>query len=329
LQAWEIAPTYSKLLQGTKIQLCRDWVTGIDLNSRSISLASQEIINYDYLVLAIGSQIKYADIEGLREYALTFRTLADAELLKIRLQTLLASGRQKLRIAIIGSGPNGVELACKVADYLQGKGKVCLLERSDDILKNFGKGVTKAAKKALKERNIEIYFGTGLKTVTEDKVILVYDRKELDLAVDLVLWTGGTEAQPIIAELPCQKNSQNRLLTRPSLQLIDYPEVFALGDVADIRNGKKTVPATAQAAFQQASHAAKNLRLLMLNKKPKRFYYLHLGDMLTLGKGAAIVSSFGVNLEGKLAAIMRRIVYIFRLPTMRHRLQVLKNMFSR
>jgi demethylphylloquinone reductase len=329
LQAWEIAPTYSKLLAGTKIQLCRDWVTEIDLDSRSVSLASQEILNYDYLVLGIGSQIKYADIEGLREYTLTFRTLADAELLKIRLQILLASGRQKLRIAIIGSGPNGVELACKVADYLQGKGKVCLLERSDDILKNFGKGVTKAAHKALKARNIEIYFRTSLKTVEAERITLLYERKELELPVDLVLWTAGTESQTIINNLPCQKTPQNKLLTRPSLQLIDYPEVFALGDVADIRNGKNLVPATAQAAFQQASRAAKNLRLLMQNKNPRRFYYLHLGDMLTLGKGAAIVSSFGVNLEGKLAAIMRRIVYIFRLPTMRHRLQVLKNIFSR
>jgi demethylphylloquinone reductase len=328
LRAWEIAPSYSKLLQGTNIQLYRDWVTTIDLDSCSVSLASQERLTYDYLVLSVGSKTKYADIEGLQEYALTFRTLADAELLKTRLQTLLASGRQKLRIAIIGSGPNGVELACKVADYLKGKGKVCLLERSDKILKNFGKGVVKAAKKALRERNIEIYFNTSLKTVEADRVTLLYEQKELEIPVDLVLWTAGTESLEIIDNLPCQKNPQHRLLTRPSLQLIDYSQVFALGDVAEIRNGKKLVPATAQAAFQQASQTAKNLRLLMQNKQPKRFSYFHIGDMLTLGKGAAIVSSFGMNLEGKLAAIMRRFVYIFRLPTVRHRLQVLKNILS-
>lgn len=328
LQVWEIAPSYNKLLQGTNIQFRQDLVTQIDLKHRSVMLASQEILNYDYLVLGIGSQTRYADIEGLREYALTFRTLADAELLKTRLQTLLVSGRRKLRIAIVGSGPNGVELACKVADYLQGKGKVCLLERGDRILNNFGKGVVKAASKALRERYVDIYFNTSLKTVEAEKVTLVHANKELELSVDLVIWTAGTESQPIINNLHCQKNSQNRLLTRPSLQLLDHPEVFALGDVAEIRNGKKLVPATAQAAFQQASQTAKNLRLSMQDKQPKRFFYFHIGDMLTLGKGAAIVSSFGVNLSGKLAAIMRRIVYIFRLPTMRHRLQVLKNMFS-
>jgi demethylphylloquinone reductase len=328
LQPWEIAPTYSKLIAGTKIQFCQDLVTNIDLNGRTVSLANQEILNYDYLVLGIGNQTRYADIEGLREYALTFRTLADAELLKERLHILLASGRQKIRIAVIGSGPNGVELACKVADYLQGKGKVCLLERSEEILKNFGKGVKNAATKALKQRNIEVYFNTNLENITPEEITLLFDRKELNIAVDLVLWTAGTEAQTLITELPCQKNSQNKLLTRPSLQLIDYPEVFALGDIADIRNGKNLVPATAQAAFQQASQAAKNLHLLVQNKLPKRFYYLHLGDMLTLGKGAAVVSSFGINLEGKLAAIMRRVVYIFRLPTARHRWQVLKNMLA-
>jgi NADH dehydrogenase len=65
----------------------------------------------------------------------------------------------------------------------------------------------------------------------------------------------------------------------------------------------------------------------MRGKHLKRFHYLHLGDMLTLGKGVAIVSSFGINLEGNLAGKLRRLIYLQRLPTMRHRWQVLKNLF--
>jgi NADH dehydrogenase len=117
------------------------------------------------------------------------------------------------------------------------------------------------------------------------------------------------------------------LLTRPTLELIDYPEVFAIGDIAEIRQSKtKIVPATAQAAYQQASFLAKNLQLALQARNLRHFHYLHLGDMLTLGKGAAVVSSFGVNLEGSIAAIVRRLIYVQRLPTFRHRWQVLKNL---
>ena len=128
-----------------------------------------------------------------------------------------------------------------------------------------------------------------------------------------------------IRQLDCEKNSQGKLLTRPTLQLVSYPEVFALGDLAEIRNREKLVPATAQAAYQQAKSVANNLRATIRGRRLQPFRYLYLGDMLALGKEVAIVSSFGLNLEGKLASIVRRLVYIFRLPTFRHRWQVLIN----
>lgn len=330
LQPWEIAPSYQKLLAGKKINFCQNAVTELDFSSRSVKLLSGQFLSYDYLVLAVGNKTRMADIPGLKEHGLSFRSLADLDRLQTQLTILETSERRKLNIAVIGGGANGVELACKLHDRLRGRVQLKLIERGGEILKGFSLGVKNAAKKAIQVRSIEVFLKTDIQAIKADKITIVRNHEIIDLPVDLVLWTAGTESIDWVGNLPCQQTSQGKLLTRPTLQLIDYPEVFALGDLADIRNSKtEFVPATAQAAYQQASYAAKNIKRSILGKPLRRFRYLHLGDMLTLGKGAAIVSSFVLNIEGSLAAWIRRLVYIQRLPTFRHRLQVLKKLVRR
>ena len=328
LQPWEIAPTYQKLLMGTKINWIQDKVTGIDLANRSISLENNVSLDYNFLVLAAGRKTKFVNILGLEEHALTFRSIFDAERLKESLR-ILESLDKTITIAIIGAGANGVELACKVYDCLSEKAEILLIDRGDVILKNFNSGIRKAAKKAIYRRKIQVLLSSGVEQITSNSIIISQGELITKHSVDLVLWTAGTETIDWVEDLNCQQNKLGQLLTRPTLQLIDYPEVLALGDIAEIRNSKTNiVPTTAQAAYQQASTAAKNLKAAMLGKSLRRFYYLHLGDMLTLGKGKAIISSFGINITGFLAGIIRRLIYIQRLPTMRHRLQVLKNLFK-
>ena len=327
LQRWEIAPSYQKLLLGTKINFCSDKAKEVNLDNRKVELERGTSLAYDYLVIAVGRKTKWADIPGLAAHALTFRSIFDAERLQERLRLLEASERQKMRVAIIGAGPNGIELACKINDRLSSRAEVILLDRGTEILQNFGNGVKTAAKKALKTRNVQVYLETSLKEITEEQITFFYRDTQIKQPIDLVMWTAGTETIDWVANLNCQQNNQGKLLVRPTLQLIDYPEVFAPGDIAEIRLSKtQLIPDTAQSAYQQASLLAKNLKLTMLDKPLKRFRYLHLGDMLTLGKGVAIVSSFGINLTGSLAGLMRRLIYILRLPTVRHRWQVFKNL---
>ncbi len=327
LQRWEIAPTYQKLLAGTNINWIQDKVQEVDLIRKSVSLESQTSLAYDYLVLAAGRKTKCVNLPGLTTHALTFRSIFDAERLQERLRTLEASD-ELVKIAIIGAGANGVELACKVSDRLKGKAAILLIDRGDGILKNFNSGIQKAATKAIERCKIKVLLSTDIKEITADSISIYHGNKLVTVPINLVLWTAGTETIDWVDNLNCQQNKLGQLLTRPTLQLIDYPEVLALGDLAEIRHSKtRIVPSTAQAAYQQAGTAAKNLQAMILNKQLQRFYYLHLGDMLTLGKGNAIISSFSINLTGFVAGILRRLIYVQRLPTIRHRWQVFKNLF--
>jgi NADH:ubiquinone reductase (non-electrogenic) len=233
------------------------------------------------------------------------------------------------RVAIIGGGPNGVELSCKVADRLGKQAEVLLIERGNKILKGFSKGVRNASHRALGSRSVQLYLNTSVNEIRENHISLTHIEQAINMPVDIVIWVAGTQSRKLTNALNCQQNNNGKLLINPSLQLIDHPEVFALGDIAQLTNKNKPMPATAQVAYQQASCAAHNIAATIESKTLKPFKYLHLGDMLTLGRRSAIVSSYGLNISGQLGGIIRRLAYIFRLPTMRHRLQVLRNLLQK
>ena len=329
LKKWEIAPSYQKLLFQTQINFCQNRVTSVDFEQQSVQLTNGEALTYDRLVLAAGMQTRWPPIPGLKKQALTFRTLEDVERLLGKLRELESSERRYLRLAIIGAGPNGVEIACKLADKLGKRGQVWLLELGDKILTGFSPGLRRAAYRALGLRRIQVMLKTGVETIDTESLTFSRNGQSQTIPIDLVLWTAGTEPRSWISALACQKSQQGKLLTHSTLQLLDYPNVFALGDVGSIQHSATPVPATAQVAYQQAATLAANLQAIVSGDRLKPFRYQHLGDMMTLGDGVGIVSSFGFNIDGKLGGIIRRIAYIFRMPTPRHRWQVLKNFFKK
>lgn len=146
LQRWEIAPSYQKLLAGKKIAFCQDRAKSVNLEHRQVQLEHTGSLVYDYLVLALGQKTKWVDLPGLSQNALTFRSIFDAENLQERLRLLEASGKSKVRVAVIGAGANGVELACKVSDRLSSPAEIILLDRGAEILRNFGRGVKSSPK---------------------------------------------------------------------------------------------------------------------------------------------------------------------------------------
>ncbi|MEN9276743.1 MAG: NAD(P)/FAD-dependent oxidoreductase [Gloeomargarita sp. GMQP_bins_5] len=321
MQSWEVAPPYEELLADTPVRFHQVQVQGVDLLQRRVEANGQSITG-DYLVLAVGAESRKPPIPGLQEHALEFRTLADAERLRERLRLLL---RQEgvVRVVVVGAGPSGIELACKLADLLGPRGRVRLVERGQEILKTFSPFAREAAQAALERRGIWLNLATTVTAMTEESITLNY-KDQLDvLPVDLVVWTAGVTTPGWIADLPTLHDDQGRLVVRPTLQLPDYPQVLALGDIAAcVDEQGQAVPRTAQAAFQQADYAAWNLWALVTGRSLLPFRYFHLGEMLTLGVEDAALSGLGLQLRGPLAYIARRLVYLWRLPTLKHRLQV-------
>ncbi|MGD1853782.1 MAG: NAD(P)/FAD-dependent oxidoreductase [Leptolyngbyaceae cyanobacterium] len=313
LLLWEVAPYYQTLLKGTNIQWQQDWAEHINLEQQRVVLRQGTKISYDFLVVAPGAQTRPLPIPGIADHTLTFRSLDDVVTLKTRLDSL-AQVPYPVAVTVLGAGASGVELATKVADRLGKKGQVRLVDRGDEILKPFPRGLQRRAMRALAQRNVELLLQTEVMAVGPDTIQL----DNIELPSHLTLWATGTEPVPWMGS-PVSTNDAGQVWVRSTLQLRDYFNVFVVGDIAV---QKQSVPNTAQAAYQAAASVAKNLAKMTQQRQPTNFRYLHLGDMITLGRGTGGVWSFGISLGGRLGGIIRRAVYIHRMPTNRHRLKV-------
>ena len=323
LQTWEIAPPYSELLQGTGIQFHQAAVSTIDINKQTVQLQDKSELNYDRLVLALGGETPLDLVPGAATHAYPFRTITDAYKLEERLRILEAAKPEKIRVAIVGAGYSGVELACKLADRIGEKGRFRLIELSDQILRTSPEFNREAAKKALDSKGVFIDLETKVAAIDQNSISLEYKNQVDTIPVDLVIWTVGTKVSPVVTALPLKHNQRGQITTTAQLQAIEHPEIFALGDLADCLDADgKQVPATAQVAFQQADYTAWNIWATITNRPLLPFRYQPLGEMMALGIDNATLTGLGVQLDGSFAYLARRLAYLYRLPTLNHQLKV-------
>jgi NADH dehydrogenase len=323
LETWEVAPPYADLLAGTQVQFRQAEVTSIDLDQSCVSLSDGTLLTYDRLVLALGGTTPMDMAPGVAEHALAFRTLQDAYQLRERLRLLEASDADKIRVAVVGGGYSGVELACKVAEHLGDRGRVRLVERTDMILRTSPEYNRQAAQKVLSDLGIWVDLETAVAEVTADTISLTFRDQTDILPVDLVLWTVGTRVNAVIADLPLKHNQRQQVMVQPTLEAVDRPGVYALGDVADCRDAEgQQMPTTAQVALQQADFVGWNIWASLSDRPQLPFRYRHLGEMLTLGTHRATLTGLGIQLDGELAHVARRLAYLYRMPTLTHQVRV-------
>ena len=330
LQTWEIAPPYEKLLENTGIRFYQGSVAEIDTEQKQVKLNDESQWAYDQLVLAMGGETPLDIVPGVAEHCIPFRTVEDAYRLEERLRQTDATDQERIRVAIVGGGYSGVELACKLADRLQSKGRIRLIERNDSILRHAPNFNQEAAQQALQQKQVWLDLETSVTAVTADSISLEYRGQVDTIPVDIVLWTVGTEVAPVVRSLPFSHNDRGQLITTSTLQVIDHPEIFALGDLADAKDADgKAIPTTAQAALQQADYAGWNIWALRTGRPLLPFRYQSLGEMMTLGSDNATLTSLGVKLDGQMAYLARRLLYLYRLPTFDHQVRVAFNWITR
>ncbi|PSB32663.1 NAD(P)/FAD-dependent oxidoreductase [Stenomitos frigidus] len=323
LQTWEIAPPFEELLAGTGVRFHQGTVTDVDLVTKHVQLQDGHRLSFDRLVLSLGGETPLDRVPGTAEYALPFRSITDAYRLEERLRTLEESDAEKIRVAIVGAGYAGVELACKLADRLGERGRVRLVEQADQILRTSPDFNRAAATKALEARGVWLDLETGVEAIAAETIALAYKGNVDTIPVDLVLWTVGTRVAEVINNLPLKKNARGQIVVTPTLQTVDNPDVFSLGDLVDSKDADgQQVPATAQAAFQQSEYVGWNLWASLTDRPLLPFRYQHLGEMMALGTDNATLTGLGFKLDGPFAYVARRLAYLYRMPTLEHQVRV-------
>ena len=323
MQSWEIAPPFAELLANTGITFQQGSVRDIDIEGKQVTLEDDTTIAYDRLVLSTGGATPVDTVPGAREHALTFRSLDDAYRLQEKIRLLEEADSDKIRVAIVGGGYTGVELACKLADRLGEKGRIRIIDRGNQILKDSTDFNRKTAIEALEKNRIWQDLETDVERVEADSISLVYKGQVDTIPVDIVLWTVGYRVSELIKKLPLEQNERGLLEIEPTLLVKGRDDIFALGDAADSYDSDgKPLPANAQVAFQQSDYCAWNLWALATNRPLLSFRYQALGEIMTLGTDNATINGLGLKIDGPMAYITRRLVYLYRLPTLKHQLTV-------
>ena len=330
LRRWQIAPRYTDLLAGRGVAWLQERVVSIQHQQRQLRTDGGRNLDYSALVVATGGRTHSYGIPGVSEHALGFRSLADVERLQEVVQRLRLRLRPLQRLAVVGAGASGVELACKLADLLEGAAVLELIEQGPELLPGSKAFNREQAHLALQQRDIRLRTHTRVAAVLADALELQRGAGDAApaaalerLSCDAVVWTGGVLPCVPALEPPIPLDRRGRLPCAADLQVIGAERLFALGDAAACPLGSDAShPATAQVAYQQASCVAANLQHQRRGEPLDAFTWNDLGEMLGLGIGQATLTGMGLTLAGPAAFQLRRLAYLARLPGPQHRLRV-------
>ena len=308
LQGWEVAPTYRQLLSSRGICWLQDSVSGIDLDNQKLTTVTGHCVDWGDLVLATGTKLNDFGVPGVREHACGFRDLNDVKRLRALVKDLKKRRPQDAAVAIVGAGPTGVELACKLADMLEGAARIHLIEMGDRILPNSASFNRERAAAALERREVCLHLNTAVTSVHADRVRF---KDGGVLPHSGLIWSAGSS--PTLPDIhPSSARPNAPLNINQDLRLLDHKRVFALGDCG--RCSLEPWPATAQVAMQQGVAVAKALEAIGHQQEPEPFQFQDRGEMLSLGIGDATLTGLGITLAGPLAFKIRRATYLTRLP---------------
>jgi NADH:ubiquinone reductase (H+-translocating) len=280
-------------------------------------LTDEETLSYDQLVIATGCKTNFFGLENIQKNALGMKSTREA--IHIRNQILLnfeqlMLGHEAMNpalwtIVIVGGGPTGVELAGAYAemkkhilpkDYPQmdfSRLKIFLINRGDKILDNMSEISQQKSKQFLQDLGVDIIFNDGVTDYNGQEVSLKSGQK---IASSNVIWAAGVTGNVIdgFAENSVQKN---RYLVNEFHQLLDHPDVFALGDVACMASESLPMghPQLANVAIAQAKNLAENL--LKPSSEWQAFAYEDVGSMATIGKNKAVVDLPKFKFQGRWA----------------------------
>ncbi|WP_298905979.1 NAD(P)/FAD-dependent oxidoreductase [uncultured Nostoc sp.] len=330
---------FSFLRNKPKVQFLMAEVKLIDFSRQTVETDSC-VITYDFLVLATGSRTQFFGVPGASEYAFSMRTLEEAIAIRNHIfscfeqaiQESDSSRRQQLlTFTIVGGGPTGVEVVGAFVEMLRGhlrrdyrtlfkEVRLILVQSGDRLLADLPKKLGTYTYKRLHQLGVKVYLQTKVIKVTFESLHL---QNHEVISTATVIWTAGLEANsPTISEEVSLAN-KGKLLVHPTLQLLEQPNVYAIGDLAYVEQNGKPLTGVASEALQQGVAVARNIQREFRGKSPKPFSYFNMGRLAIIGcySGVGKIGAFAFT--GCLAWLMWLGVHLIYLPDYRSRLLVL------
>lgn len=338
-------------------QFCRN-VTVLQGRVRSIDGVKRElvldggrftrnhVVAFDHLVLALGAVTDLSKVPGLTEYGWPMKTVADA----LRLRAAIINRMEEANLiddpvirsrlmtfVIVGGGYTGVETAGQLhslvteARHLYSNledtpAKVILVHSQNLLLAEIGPELGLYAQKVLERNEVDVRLNTRVVEVTATRALLS-DGSFIDAAT--LVSTIGSAPHPVLLDLCSQlglATERGRIITEPSMRVPGQPQLWAMGDCAQVpwndRGTLKSSPPTSQFALRHGQQLAKNLVRALHGEPLKSFEYRYLGQLATIGSREAVAEILGFHFRGFIAWWLWRTIYLSKLPGLLRKLRV-------
>ena len=326
LAADHVAYPIRGALRKTNIKFRMGSPISIDHKNQEVKLDSSEVLKFDHLIVALGSVSADFGIPGVNEYALGMKTVHEALTIRAEIMRRFEDlcrfeDETKLSISVIGGGPTGVEMAGAIAELIRGPLKsdqanaaahiqVSLIEAGPRLLPPFAPSLSARTKKDLEKLGVKVLLNTAVKAIEHRKIILKDDSV---LNSEITIWAAGVKGSDAMAQLNLPTNG-NRVAVEPTMQVKNYPNVWALGDIAGaLGKDGRPLPMVAPVAIQQGKFIAKQIARLMAKKPLTDFKYLDKGSMATIGRNKAVVQVKGLKISGPIAWLIWLWLHLFYL----------------
>ena len=303
-------------------------------------------LKYDYLVIATGSETNYFGNASIEANSMAMKTIPQALNLRSLIlenfeDALLTTDLEKrnalMNFVIVGAGPTGVELAGALAEIKKGilpkdypdldtrLAQINLVQSGDRILKEMSEKASEKAEEFLEELGVNIW--KNLRVSDYDGKI-VTTNSDVSFETATMIWAAGVKGANIKGiEGSDLVSKSNRILVNEYNQLKAYPNIFAIGDVAQVQTETHPFgyPMVAQPAIQQGEQLGRNLKRLLEGVPMIPFTYKDKGAMATVGRNKAVVDMPKFKFQGVFAWFVWMFVHLFFLIGFRNRMVVFVN----
>ena len=283
----------------------------VDHKNKSVKLDSSEVLEFDHLIVALGSATADFGVAGVNEHALGMKSVHEA--IGIRAEVMRRfedlcrfEDQTRLSLSVVGGGPTGVEMAGALAELKRGPLKndeanaaehidIYLIEAGPRILPMFSEKLSARAKKDLEKLGVKVLLNTAVQEVKPRQILV---KGAATIPSEVTIWAAGVKGEPTggLLNLPLEGT---RISVAQNLQVNHYPHIWAIGDISSAKGADGGfLPMVAPVAMQQGRWVAKQIMRAARGQALQDFKYLDKGSMATIGRHKAVVQFKGIQITG-------------------------------
>lgn len=303
-----VIPLRDIFKRSTNVEVVLDRIVGLNLHKKRVVSETGTSYEYAKLIFALGSEVNYFGLEGVKEHSMSIDTIVNTIALRHELTKLFNNAKKPVHIAVVGAGPSGVELAGELQNFSKlvaekyfksrAKVKVTIIEGSPRVLPAMREEVSLKALHRLNKLGVKTMLNTRINSCQPGKICI--DSGELE--ADLIVWTAGYKSSSFYIQYPdVFRLDRGKVIVDQYLRVNGWQDLYVIGD-----NAATPYSGMAQTALHDAKFVAGNILREMKGLPLQWYRAVHPIYVVPIGPKWAILQTQKHSISGYRGWLIRR-----------------------